>query len=223
MHRAEYMDYHLSVYRYITRRDEERFEKIEAWDAALADWENDTAGLGALHYDAFFDSVFELADLHTASTRAKEYEKFVKKLAKGVTRPDAAAGRGRRKWRHTWPRDALPAVGSHHDWLRTAAVSTCGPPPARRRRRRGGGEAWAGRVLGGGGARGPSPGRRGGGDRGGQRRHSARRRHHTARRHRPSPSRPRRPRGGARHDRRRPADARAAPDPPRCFPSPRRR
>ena len=64
---------------------------LEEWDPADAsatiaeDWQNDTKGCQSLTREAFFDSLFELADHWCATVEAREYVTFIKNLFDEIT------------------------------------------------------------------------------------------------------------------------------------------
>ena len=115
LHLDGYMDFHLSCFHYITAKDEEvpqeeatyYVDLFEAWDAAVVDWLDDTEGafqtLGvrSLHFDLFRDSIFELIDMYTTTLEQKQYIKYTKVLAKGLTsKKKAKSAKMRYTWRH---------------------------------------------------------------------------------------------------------------------------
>ena len=63
------------------------FEESEALITAQADWEEDCMGRDAMRYDAFFASIFELADLWSDDIDAASYAKFLGMLLKAVAAP----------------------------------------------------------------------------------------------------------------------------------------
>lgn len=99
--RFEYLDYHLSVTRVLLEQEEEEFDESDVWESGMSDWKDDAKGQDLLHYDVFFDSVFELADLYTESVDEKDYIAFLQVLFTEATKP----GKPKRSWKHTWPRD----------------------------------------------------------------------------------------------------------------------
>ena len=106
MNRNVYMDYHTSLYCFLTGQNDLNSFASEAWDAAIDDWESDTQGWDDLHYEAFHDSVFEIIDLHTTNVSRVLYVRYAKALVRGVTK----VKQGTRKWRQTWPREKRPGV-----------------------------------------------------------------------------------------------------------------
>ena len=134
MHMGAYLDYHLSLQRVILQYDgrTDAFDALDAFESAMQDWERDTDSgtLRALHQDAFYDGLFELCDLYTASLEEAEYLRVARRLVKGCTvqrkrklkaRSDAVAGGGGgggdggdgggdhageygRRYRHRWPK-----------------------------------------------------------------------------------------------------------------------
>ena len=92
----DYLDYHLSMFRYLTEEEEQEkntdeqkkdFDFLAAWDAALDDWEDDTDGQEEkqLTYDAFCKSVLELASSYTSSDEPEDQLKFLERLLDGTT------------------------------------------------------------------------------------------------------------------------------------------
>ena len=67
---------------------------FDAWETAINDWRGDTDEVRStykattLHYDAFRDSVFEIIDLHTTTTKASQYIGYLKLLVSEVTTKD---------------------------------------------------------------------------------------------------------------------------------------
>ena len=94
---TSYMDYHLSVFHWLMAQEEEEgvgggvVDDDEAWANGVEDWNNDLQGLSCddtattLHFEGFFDSVFELVDLWVDSVDAKDYIAFLKQLIDEVT------------------------------------------------------------------------------------------------------------------------------------------
>lgn len=124
---TSYMDYHLSVFHWLMAQEEEEgggggvVDDDEAWANGVEDWNNDLQGLSCddtattLHFEGFFDSVFELVDLWVDSVDAKDYIAFLKQLIDEVTEtveagspetgsPTRRSGTEKRRWLHSWPR-----------------------------------------------------------------------------------------------------------------------
>ena len=129
MYLHQFLDYHLSIYHFLTEleaeeEEDEEDEEVErdlevdlydAWETAMRDWRSDTAQVvstyrtEALHIDAFRDSVYELIDLHTDTLDGRQYIGYLKKLVDEITTvvDGDEAGKGKRVWVHTWakPKD----------------------------------------------------------------------------------------------------------------------
>lgn len=104
MKRDVYMDYHTSLFCFLTGQSDLATFASKAWDAAIDDWESDTQGWDDLHYEAFHDSVFEIIDLHTSHVSRFLYVRYAKAVVRGITN----GIEGKRKWRQTWPHDKRP-------------------------------------------------------------------------------------------------------------------
>ena len=65
--------------------DTEDYEDEDAKDSVAEDWKRDSRGMSILSRDAFFDSLFELADLWTDSTTASDYVNFLLDLLNSIT------------------------------------------------------------------------------------------------------------------------------------------
>ena len=68
----------------------------------MADFQFDAAGMPSLHFDAFADSVFELADLWTNSISPAVYISFLKLLCEEVL---TTGEDGNTAYITTWPPD----------------------------------------------------------------------------------------------------------------------
>ena len=125
--RAKRSEKHLSVFHWLMAQEEEEgggggvVDDDEAWANGVEDWNNDLQGLSCddtattLHFEGFFDSVFELVDLWVDSVDAKDYIAFLKQLIDEVTEtveagspetgsPTRRSGTEKRRWLHSWPR-----------------------------------------------------------------------------------------------------------------------
>ena len=160
MTRKAYMDYHLSVYKFLDGRDAcaasaeytrsasssnpaspvQTFyskangdvedmhsieEMLDAYESAIADWENDTAGQEVdgktdqvtMPFEAFYDSLYELVDLHTTTIKASDYVTFMRELADGITvERRASGGDGDEKGAcHVWKYNWMAGAGASED------------------------------------------------------------------------------------------------------------
>lgn len=119
MRRDEYLDFHLSAYRYLLNMDgtssdpsagdpvlafdAETFDEDDARQAGLDDWATDVPpGFQTLSCDAFVDAIFQLADLYVDTINPRDYQQFVAELYRGCVDKDKD---GAPSWRHRWPRD----------------------------------------------------------------------------------------------------------------------
>jgi hypothetical protein len=104
MERKEYLDFHLSIYHWLMNKEGGGLDERDALQAGQEDWESDVqAGFTSMSYENFVLCLFELADLWVASAAQRDYVLFLRELFLNVTMRDA---RGRRTWRHRWPRGA---------------------------------------------------------------------------------------------------------------------
>ena len=104
MYRSSYLNYHLSLNRFVLQtngEEDEYFDAIDAFEEAMLDWERDTdqGSLPAIHQEAFLDSLFEVVDLYTETLREKDYIEFARLLNKQCTiKPKGQ----KRRFRHMW-------------------------------------------------------------------------------------------------------------------------
>lgn len=99
------MNYHLSISRAVLEiiGEADEFDVVDAFDAALDDWERDTdhGALPGIHQDAFIDSLFELVDVYTTTLKESEYIDFARLLKKHST--VKRKGHACLHFRHEWP------------------------------------------------------------------------------------------------------------------------
>ena len=104
MYRPSYLNYHLSLNRFVlktTGEEDEYFDAIDAFEEAMLDWERDTdhGSLPAIHQEALEDSLFEVIDLYTETLSEKDYIEFARLLNKECTiKPKGQ----KRRFRHMW-------------------------------------------------------------------------------------------------------------------------
>lgn len=115
MNLQSYMNYHLSVYYFVAALEQglavcaldEEIDLYEAWDTAISDWRSDTHAVAhlksqTLHFDAFRDSVFELIDMYTTTTKPKQYIGYMRRLVKKISIADELGTPVR--WSNPWPK-----------------------------------------------------------------------------------------------------------------------
>ena len=107
MCREEYLNFHLSTYRYLLMEqggdsaDDDDFDEEDARETGLDDWATDVPpGFQTLSCDAFLDAIFQLADLHVETIRPRDYQKFIHDLYRGTVQRNEDGSLG---WRHCWP------------------------------------------------------------------------------------------------------------------------
>ena len=100
-----YLDFHRSIYNYIAAKETppvaaEETDLLDAFDSGIADWRSDTEDALALvhkrelHFHLFRDSIFELIDLYTPTTDAKQYIGYMRVLFDSISK----GGRLRAPW-----------------------------------------------------------------------------------------------------------------------------
>ena len=129
MDKFEYLDFHLSVYRWLIDQnlnedDIGPQDDHDALAAGLEDWERDcAAGCVGLTCDAFVVSLFQLADAWVDSANIADYVAFLHTLWQQTTiKPPS----GKRRWRHRWPPEYLAANAPPT----LAVVASVGSPPS---------------------------------------------------------------------------------------------
>ena len=132
----------------------EEWDWAEAAEAAEADWEREIGVGKAMTCTAFYDSLFEIADVWTVDIDVHEYTNFLAALYYRIT--CAVRKRGANdKWRKTRERmwaateniDSLKLVGSCHDDSDAAANARGSPPKGERPGLARSGSSSVGRLL----------------------------------------------------------------------------
>lgn len=108
MDKFEYLDFHLSVYRWLLEQQvDEQFDEEDALAAGLEDWGMDNPdGSVGLTCDGFVVSLFQLADAWVDSAELADYTTFLQTLWQEATLKGIG---GKRRWRHRWPPEQLAA------------------------------------------------------------------------------------------------------------------
>ena len=115
MELREYLDFHLSVYKWLVcqqtggaeRASAAFIDEKDALAAALDDWDRDVQNGTLLSREQFSQSLFELADVYVDSVERKRYVQFLTELFDNVT---IAASGAKRSWRWRWSEEVLTAT-----------------------------------------------------------------------------------------------------------------
>ena len=81
---ANYAAMHRKLYHELLECEED-VDEVEAHEAALEDWAEDSGGADQLSCDAFCSAIFETADVYTRSIDAQVYVDWLSSLRKKVT------------------------------------------------------------------------------------------------------------------------------------------
>lgn len=111
MGKDEYLDFHLSVYRWLLHGA--AFDEEDALRSGLEDWKRDVETGTTLSCDKFLKSLYELADVYVDSVERDAYVSFLQALFANVTASTADRSRtGKRSWRYRWPEERKQELDS---------------------------------------------------------------------------------------------------------------
>ena len=93
MTKAEYVKMCVELWRVLSQAEDGITER-QAKNSAKKDWKKDSRGLKTMDWSAFYDAIFELADLYTFSVEEADYCRFLKatlgRLPKPLADPKAS-------------------------------------------------------------------------------------------------------------------------------------
>ena len=108
MGKDEYLDFHLSVYRWLLHGA--TFDEEDAFNSGVEDWRRDVETGTTLSCDKFLKALYELADVYVDGIERDAYVGFLQDLFANVT--STMDRSGKRSWLHRWSEERKQQLDS---------------------------------------------------------------------------------------------------------------